>query len=71
MGDTEKRQRLRQREKQTPHREPDVRLNPRTAGSYPERKADAQQLSHPGVPIIDSFKNRMIVTYVQVCSRSN
>ena len=42
------RQRHRQREKQAPCREPDVGLNPRTPGSYPEPKADAQPLSDPG-----------------------
>ena len=30
--------------------EPDVGLDPRTLGSPPEQKADAQLLSHPGVP---------------------
>ena len=49
MRDTE-RERHRQREKQVLYREPDVGLNPRTPGSRPERKADAQPLSHPGVP---------------------
>ena len=44
------RQRHRQREKQAPCREPDVRLDPRTPGSQPEPKADAQPLSHPGIP---------------------
>ena len=29
---------------------PDVGVDPRTAGSCPEPKADAQLLSHPGVP---------------------
>ena len=43
------RQRHRQREKQAPCREPDVGLDPRTPGSHPGPKADAQQLSHPGV----------------------
>ena len=38
----------RHREKQR-HREPDVGLNP--GGSLPELKADAQPLSHPGIPI--------------------
>ena len=28
----------------------DVGLDPRTPGSRPEPKADAQPLSHPGVP---------------------
>ena len=45
------RQRHRQREKQAPRREPDVGLNPRTPGSRPKLKADAQPLSHPGAPI--------------------
>ena len=31
-------------------REPSVGLNPGTPGSHPEPKADAQQLSHPGIP---------------------
>ncbi|XP_064429851.1 pirin isoform X11 [Mirounga angustirostris] len=31
-----------------PSREPDAGLDPRTLGSRPEPKADAQQLSHPG-----------------------
>ena len=47
-------QRPRQREKQAPHREPDVGLDPRTPGSRPELKADAQPLSHP-VPIACLF----------------
>ena len=45
MGDTE-RGRDRQREKQAPHRKPDVELDPGTPGSRPEPKADAQPLSH-------------------------
>ena len=44
------RQRHRQREKQAPCREPYVGLNRRTLGSHSEPKADAQSLSHPGVP---------------------
>ena len=49
--DTEReRQRHRQREKQAPCREPDVGLNPRSPGSCPGLKADAQPLSHPGIP---------------------
>ena len=44
MRDTE-----RQREKQIPRREPNMGLDPRTLGSQPEPKADAQTLSHPGV----------------------
>ena len=56
MRDTERergRERHRQREKQAPCREPDVGLDPRTVGSRPEPKADAQLLSHPGVPEIN------------------
>ena len=46
MRDTE-----RQREKQAPCREIQVRLDLRTPGSHPEPKAVAQLLSHPGVPL--------------------
>ena len=45
------RQRHRQREKQGPCREPDAGLDPRTPGSRLEPKADAQLLSHPGIPL--------------------
>ena len=44
------RQRHRQKEKQACCREPDVGLDPRAPGSRLEPKADAQPLSHPGVP---------------------
>ena len=45
------RQKHKQREeKQAPCRKPDVGLDPGTPGSHPEPKADAQPLSHPGVP---------------------
>ena len=47
-----KRQRNRQREKQDPRREPDAELDPGTTRSCPEPKADAQPLSHPGVPAV-------------------
>ena len=53
MRDAEKekeRQRHRQREKQAPYREPNVGLDPRTPGSQPGPKADAQPLSHPSAP---------------------
>ena len=50
------RQRHRQREKQAPCREPDVGLDPGNLGSRPGLKADAQPLSHPGVP--HSFFNK-------------
>ena len=34
--------------------QPDAGFNPRTLGSRPEPKADAQPLSHPGAPSHDS-----------------
>ena len=40
----------RQREKQAPCREPDAGLDPGTPRSFPESKADAQSLSHSGIP---------------------
>ena len=40
-------------EKQTPHREPNVGLDPRTPGSHPGWKAGAKPLSHPGIPTLD------------------
>ena len=45
------RQRHRQRVKQAPYREPDAGLDPRTLGSGPKPKANAQPLSHPGILI--------------------
>ena len=50
------RQRHGQRENQAPYGEPDAELDPRTPGSGPEPKADAQPLSHPGIPPINHFK---------------
>ena len=47
MRDTE---RHRQREEETPCREPDVGLDPRTLGSHLGPKAGAKPLSHPGIP---------------------
>ena len=44
------RHRHRQREKQAPHRELDVGLDPGTPGSCPRPKAGAKPLSHPGIP---------------------
>ena len=44
--------RHRRSEQQAPHGEPDAGLHPRTLGSQPEPKADAQPLSHPGAPIM-------------------
>ena len=52
MRDTE-RQRHRQREKQALCGEPDVGLDPRTLGSQPEPKSDAQPLTNPGTPVVN------------------
>ena len=54
MRDTE-----REAEMQAPQGEPDAGLDPRTPGSRPEAKADAQSLSHPGVPST-SFISRKV-----------
>ena len=54
------RQRHRQREKQAPCGEPDAGLDPGTHGSRLEPKADAQPLSHPGVPR-EMFSNNRIL----------
>ena len=43
-------ERHRQREKQASSGEPYAGLDPGTPGSCPESKADAQPVSHPGVP---------------------
>ena len=45
-----KEQRLRQREKQAPCREPDMRLDPVSPGSPYGLKAGTKPLSHPGCP---------------------
>ena len=50
------RQRHTQKEKQAPRGEPDVGLDPRTLRSRSEPKADAQPLSHQGVPKNLCFK---------------
>ena len=51
MRDTHtERQRHRQREKQAPGGEPEEGIDPRAQGSLDEPKADAQPLSHPGIP---------------------
>ena len=55
MSDRE-RQRHRQREKQAPHREPDMGLHPGSLGSLPGPKADAKPLSHPGVSHTEDSK---------------
>ena len=55
-------QRHRQREKQAPCRESHVGLDPRTPGSRPEPKAEAQLLSHPGIPSLPSFKATLLAS---------
>ena len=61
MRDTEReRQGHRQRKKQDPCREPDVGLDPRSPGSRPEPKADAQPLNHPGVTVKTIYKYLLI-----------
>ena len=52
------RQRHRQREKRAPCRDPNAGLDPGTPGSHPGPKADAQPLSHPGVPVLGFKKKR-------------
>ena len=49
------RQKHRQREKQAPCMKLNAGLDPRTLGSRPEPKADAQMLSHPGIPMTFNF----------------
>ena len=44
------------REKQAPCRKPNVGLDPGTPGLHPGPKADAQLLSHTGVPKIFFFE---------------
>ena len=46
----------RQREKQAPCREPDVGLNLRTLGSFPDLKAATQPLSQPRCPTLNKIK---------------
>ena len=59
------RQTHRQREKQAPCRELDARLDPDpgTLGSRSESKADAELLSHPGIPFGRYFykKNMKVI----------
>ena len=55
--DTQREAELGQKEeKQAPCGESNVGLDPGTAGSCSEPKADAQPLSHCGIPIIDCLK---------------
>ena len=64
MRDTE-------RKREIDRGEPDVGLDPRTSGSCPEPKADAQPLSHSGIPIahllISPSPNRVEMGYKIPC----
>ncbi|XP_072629463.1 PCNA-interacting partner isoform X2 [Canis lupus baileyi] len=59
------RQRHKQREKQAQCSRPDVGLDPRTPGSRPEEKADAQLLSLPGVPV-QLLARKIIYSYLNL-----
>ena len=54
---THERQKERERERQR-HRQREKQAPCRTPGSFPESKADAQPLSHPGVPRIYLWKKK-------------
>ena len=62
MRDRE-RQRQRQREKQAPHKETNVGLDSWIPGSPPEPKADAQLLSHSGIPTAKIFTPYEMFSY--------
>ena len=47
---TDAQREARQREKQAPQGEPDAGPYSRTPGTRPQPKADAQPVSHPGIP---------------------
>ena len=63
MRDRE-RQRHKQREKQAPSGKPHVGLNPRSPGSCPEPKVDAQLLSHPGILRVFTLYSSNLQTYL-------
>ena len=50
MRDTERGRDIDKERSRLPCKEPDAGLDPRTPGSQPEPKADAQPLSHSGAP---------------------
>ena len=52
MTDTERETETQAEGEEAPWREPNVGLDPRTPGSHPEPKADAQPLNYPGAPIL-------------------
>ena len=54
MRDTQRsRGRNKGRGREAPQRDANMGLNPGIPGSHPEPKADAQLLSHPGVPRLE------------------
>ena len=55
MRDTEREAETQEREKQAPHGEPNVGLNPGAPGSRPEPKADAHPCATQMPPDIHSF----------------
>ena len=59
-------QRCRQREKQAPHGELDVGLDPRTPGSRPEPKADAQLLSTQASPSVVLLKSNFVLPFLEL-----
>ena len=62
-------QRHRQREKQAPHRKPDVGLDPRSPGSHPGLKAGTKLLPelprHPESEIFLIIQSSTIVSFTQ------
>ena len=57
MRDTERSRDIGRRRRSSPCRSPMQSVfDPRTPGSHPEPKADAQPLSHPGAPKLLYFK---------------
>ena len=52
MRDTERKAETQAEGKTGSPQEPDAELDSRTPGSWPEPKADAQPVSHPGAPEI-------------------
>ena len=66
MRDTEREAGTQAEEKQAPHREPDVGLDPKSPGSYPGLKAGSKPLSPPGCHIftylnLNSWQKQFII----------
>ena len=59
-----------QREKQTPCSSPSAGLDPGVPESHPQLKAEAQLLSHPGIPKLQTYTQTYIhglAKYLQQC----